>query len=524
METVFQTVKTAGDGHCLLYAVLISWYLQLQQQPPPSLHELKCVIFLESLKNRQVYMEYLHDISTNTDYAKSVTKYLLQRDYNNTFGDLVPVILANALSKTIRIKNVQTNNEVNDIVISPMNGHDHPTIVIHRAADHYSGVNIIDAYNCISDKPSHGVTKATGDSNSQKIIYTRSELMSLNSSLHKLRRPTRKSIFKNRIWMPALYRGNSNKNSSIMNNTSYTSQHDKNEVITTSGQEQSCESIKKKRELRGGMKNNSKGSAVHSNLVQIAPYIEKTLKTPAEKVAICLLNSQSIKNKDLHIREAIQEHNADLAILTETWLSNSDNDKVWVEACELNNNGLRMDTLYRKDRQGGGVAIVHKSHIKVKKGLSGATRSFEFCEWKVYFKSISIDILAVYRAPYSEKHRFTIKMFHEDFSDFLPSFLTSRTNVIILGDFNIHINDSSDPAAAAFTEMMEALGLTQHVPSFTHKKGNLLDHIYTEVGSNIKVNRCTIGDFVSDHSVISCVLEIPKENMVKKTVTENMAK
>ena len=298
-----------------------------------------------------------------------------------------------------------------------------------------------------------------------------------------------------------------------------TSQHDKNEVITTSGQEQSCESIKKKRELRGGMKNNSKRSAVHSNLVQIAPYIEKTLKTPAEKVAICLLNSQSIKNKDLHIRETIQEHNADLAILTETWLSNSDNDKVWVEACELNNNGLRMDTHNRKDRQGGGVAIVHKSHIKVKKGLSGATRSFEFCEWKVYFKSISIDILAVYRAPYSEKHRFTIKMFHEDFSDFLPSFLTSRTNVIILGDFNIHINDSSDPAAAAFTEMMEALGLTQHVPSFTHKKGNLLDHIYTEVGSNIKVNRCTIGDFVSDHSVISCVLEIPKENIVKKTVT-----
>jgi len=232
-----------------------------------------------------------------------------------------------------------------------------------------------------------------------------------------------------------------------------------------------------------------------------------------------LLNCQSIRNKDLHVREAMLDCNSDIAILTETWLSNSDTDSLWVEASELNSNGLKMEVVNRTNRPGGGLALVRKSHIKIKPGECGAKRSFEYAEWKVYFKSISIDVLAIYRPPYSESHKISVRMFLDDFSDFISNLLTKGKNLIIMGDFNIHINNNNDTNAQAFVAMMEAFGLMQHVISSTHKAGNILDHIYTEVGGNICLHSCWNGDFVSDHCIIRSVLQIPKENIVKKTVT-----
>ena len=60
-------------------------------------------------------------------------------------------------------------------------------------------------------------------------------------------------------------------------------------------------------------------------------------------------------------------------------------------------------------------------------------------------------------------------------------------NSIILGDFNMHIEDPTDNNYKIFVDTMEALGLKQHVVKPTHQKGNILDLILTEVTSQIKV-------------------------------------
>ena len=54
---------------------------------------------------------------------------------------------------------------------------------------------------------------------------------------------------------------------------------------------------------------------------------------------------------------------------------------------------------------------------------------------------------------------------------------------IILGDFNIHVNDESDVNAHNFMDIIMALGLEQHVNFPTHKAGNILDLVMTELGS-----------------------------------------
>ena len=97
--------------------------------------------------------------------------------------------------------------------------------------------------------------------------------------------------------------------------------------------------------------------------------------------------------------------------------------------------------------------------------------------------------------------------------------VTSNTNLVVLGDFNIHINDVDDPTAGTFLDTMTALRLKQHVKGPTHKSGNCLDLIFTEEMSRTKAIECSQNLFVSDHNSIQCILNIPKDDCIQKEVT-----
>ena len=113
----------------------------------------------------------------------------------------------------------------------------------------------------------------------------------------------------------------------------------------------------------------------------------------------------------------------------------------------------------------------------------------------------------------------SIPQFLDIFTELLVDILTCNTNLVVLGDFNIHVNDTSNPNANIFLDMMTALGLKQHVDGPTHKSGNCLDLIFTEELSRAKAVGCSKDMFMSDHSSISYILDIPKENCTRKKIT-----
>ena len=84
-------------------------------------------------------------------------------------------------------------------------------------------------------------------------------------------------------------------------------------------------------------------------------------------------------------------------------------------------------------------------------------------------------ILGVYRPPDG-----SIPQFLDSFTELLVDIVASNTELVILGDFNIHVNDVNDPNANIFLDIMTAPGLRQHVRGPTHKSGNCLDLIFTE--------------------------------------------
>ena len=81
----------------------------------------------------------------------------------------------------------------------------------------------------------------------------------------------------------------------------------------------------------------------------------------------------------------------------------------------------------------------------------------------------------------------TNAMFLDDLTELLTDKLTQLENIILLGDFNIHIEETTAPDTIIFNDTMEALGLTQHVTQPMHNKGNILDLVFTELDSKIKI-------------------------------------
>ena len=70
--------------------------------------------------------------------------------------------------------------------------------------------------------------------------------------------------------------------------------------------------------------------------------------------------------------------------------------------------------------------------------------------------------MVVYRPPAGAYLEFL-----SEFSDFLADLVLSSDKVVIVGDFNIHMDVDSDSLKLAFTSLLELLGISQKVNEAT---------------------------------------------------------
>ena len=92
----------------------------------------------------------------------------------------------------------------------------------------------------------------------------------------------------------------------------------------------------------------------------------------------------------------------------------------------------------------------------------------------------TLNILGIYHPPYSVGQNITNVMFLDDLTEFLTDLMASYRNILICGDFNMHIDNTSDMEVQIFMHTMQALGLQQPVSIQTHQAGNILDLIFME--------------------------------------------
>ena len=166
---------------------------------------------------------------------------------------------------------------------------------------------------------------------------------------------------------------------------------------------------------------------------------------------------------------------------------------------------------------GSGLAFIYRDKHTVEIKENGQKKSFEYLVCTIRIQGILVTLAIIYHPPYSTTNRVTIPMFIDEFTQFLPGILVKYRNLITLGDFNLHL-DTTDPDAAIFTDIMDAMGLTPHVTVATHVAGHTLDQMYTVLNSQVEVVQCSQGPLLSDHHVIIGHLAPPKNATTIHTI------
>ena len=110
-------------------------------------------------------------------------------------------------------------------------------------------------------------------------------------------------------------------------------------------------------------------------------------------------------------------------------------------------------------------------------------------------------------------------MFLDEFIEWLPDHLAKYKNIITMGDINFHLNKVDDLDAATLKDTLDALGIKIHNNYPTHRHGNTLDIIATEIASSLNITTCQPGPFLLDDCSIECTTNIIREDIIRKTVS-----
>ena len=77
-----------------------------------------------------------------------------------------------------------------------------------------------------------------------------------------------------------------------------------------------------------------------------------------------------------------------------------------------------------------------------------------------------------------------MSVFFRDLSGYMESVILSKEHVAIVGDFNIHVDVPDDPDGTKFLDLIDSLGLQQHVNKPTHIHKHTLDLVITRKTSH----------------------------------------
>ncbi len=244
-----------------------------------------------------------------------------------------------------------------------------------------------------------------------------------------------------------------------------------------------------------------------TNLIVIKP--EKCKINEQKKfVKLGLLNIRSLTPKALIVNEIITDNSFDVLCLTETWLKTNDyfglNESTPPSYCYKHEP--------RQTGRGGGVATIYSDILNVTQKTGYRFDSFEILMLNVKLSDkqnksvLSLALATVYRppGPYTD--------FLKEFADFLSDLLVNVDKALIVGDFNIHVDNTNYALGLAFTDLINSFGVKQNVTGPTHRFNHTLDLIISHGIDLTDIDIIPQSDDVTDHFLVSCMLHITDIN------------
>ena len=209
-------------------------------------------------------------------------------------------------------------------------------------------------------------------------------------------------------------------------------------------------------------------------------------------------------DKPAILQEFISDKTIDILSLTETWLSS---DSLPSTLNSLTPSGYSFINAPRLTGRGGGIALIFRSFLKIHSVSIPLFPSFESLCVRISSGSVSHTLLTIYRPPSLSETTFI-----SDFSCLLEHlFSSSRSQLIITGDFNFDVNDPGNHHASSFLQLLSSVGLQQLISFPTHDKYTL-DLLITNSSSDTCSNIEFFDPALSDHYAILADFSISSQS------------
>ena len=126
-----------------------------------------------------------------------------------------------------------------------------------------------------------------------------------------------------------------------------------------------------------------------------------------------------------------------------------------------------------------------------------------------------VRILLVYRPP-----GLSTSLFLEELPKLLEHIAADlrRKLLFIVGDFNIHVDNSNDATTRQFLVLLDSFDLVQHVREKTLANGHTVDLVISNATDHFVNGVKTTDPVISDHLAVHSTLHLEKPRFVKKVV------
>ena len=219
---------------------------------------------------------------------------------------------------------------------------------------------------------------------------------------------------------------------------------------------------------------------------------EPFLSSTAPKLRISTLQSRSVLNKSAIINNHILENKIDILCITETWINDGQFTNSLLSSLLPPNYILSQYYGRPHTSRGGGVATVNQKSVHHTFVSTPVFSTFECIGSVITSKNNSLKLFVVYRPPSS-----SMSTFFADFEFLLEFQISSEVDLIIVGDFNIHVDELNDSNARHFLKLLNTFNLCQHVSIPTHNSGHILDLIITNASSNLIICPYVLDAYIS---------------------------
>ncbi|XP_072039338.1 uncharacterized protein [Amphiura filiformis] len=226
-------------------------------------------------------------------------------------------------------------------------------------------------------------------------------------------------------------------------------------------------------------------------------------------------NATSVGNKTNYICDYVLEGDVDILFLVETWLFSEE----YAVIQELKPMGYSFLNFSRGSKtRGGGIGILYKSTLNLTITVTEwDTKLFEHC--CVTDLQSGLRFICIYRPPPSVVNKYRTSDFINEFDNFINDVTTMPNKLLILGDFNIHVNIPTKSEVRNFQNSLSTAGFQQHISCPTHESGNTLDLLISRADDNIVVNYSVKESLLSKHHFVKCTLRYKKPSPKKVTST-----